>query len=76
VKIIITVTLKDNVEDAEGQSVLKALRMLGYNEVLNVRTGKIYYIEMEGNDLSRGYEFCDKLLANPVINICKVEKNE
>jgi len=76
VKINIIVTLKDNVEDAEGQSVLKALHLLGYDEVSNVRTGKVYYIEMKGNDLSKGYEFCDKLLANPVINKCKVERDD
>lgn len=75
-KITVTVKLKDYVEDAEGESVLKALKLLGYNNVKSVRTAKSYYIEIDGNDISEGYEFCDRLLANPVINDCKVEKNE
>ncbi len=75
-KIAITVKLKDYVEDAEGESVLKALKLLGYEEVKSVRTAKLYIIETEGNDLSKGYEFCEKLLANPVINDCRVERYE
>ncbi len=72
----ITVTLKKSVEDAEGQSVIKALKLLGYESIGNVRTGKIYYIEMENATLQDGKEFCSKLLANPVINDCKVELDE
>lgn len=72
----ITVTLKKGVEDAEGQSVEKALKLLGYNNIKNIRTGKIYYIETENGNIEEGKEFCSKLLSNPVINDCKVELNE
>lgn len=76
VKITITVKLKDNVEDAEGESVMKALELLGYSGIRSIRTAKVYYIDMENGDYSRGKEFCEKLLANPVINDCRVEINE
>jgi phosphoribosylformylglycinamidine synthase len=69
----ITVTLKKSVEDAEGQSVIKALKLLGYENVKNVRTGKVYFIELENGSIEEGREFCSKLLSNPVINECKVE---
>ncbi len=72
----ITVTLKKSVEDAEGQSVTKALKLLGYDEIKNVRTGKVYYVETEKAKMELGEELCSKLLANPVINDCKVEIDE
>ncbi len=75
-KLRITVTLKGSVEDAEGQSVAKALKLLGYKNVDEVRTGKVYRIKLKGGDLSEGEEFCSKLLSNPVINDCRVEFDE
>jgi len=69
----ITVTLKKTVEDSEGLSVLKALRLLGYNEVEDVRSGKVYFITLKKGSKERGKEFCQKLLSNPVINECVVD---
>jgi len=72
-KLKITVTLKAGVEDAEGLSVLKALNLLGYRDVVDVRTGKVYYITLKKGGKRLGNEFCEKLLANPVINECAVD---
>jgi|YelNatPaOPRAMG01_1025707.scaffolds.fasta_scaffold00400_47 phosphoribosylformylglycinamidine synthase PurS subunit len=74
-RLKITVTLKRTVEDSEGLSVLKALQLLGYDDVESVRTGKVYYITTRGTRPREGEEFCQKLLSNPVINECEV-KNE
>lgn len=74
VKLRITVTLKRTVEDSEGLSVLKALRLLGYKEVEDVRSGKVYFITLKRGTKQRGREFCEKLLANPVINECLVDE--
>ncbi len=73
VELRITVTLRRTVEDAEGDSVLKALRLLGYDNVKNVRTGKVYFVTLSRGDKKIGKEFCEKLLANPVINECVVD---
>lgn len=75
-EIKVTVTLKKTVEDAEGQSVLKALKLLGYNDVNDVRTGKIYYISLRRGGAEQGREFCKKLLSNPIINECAVDEEK
>lgn len=73
VELRITVTLKETVEDSEGGSVLKALKLLGYDGVKDVRTGKVYFITLTKGTKKTGREFCEKLLANPVINECAVD---
>ncbi|MEM0141477.1 MAG: phosphoribosylformylglycinamidine synthase subunit PurS [Thermoplasmatales archaeon] len=72
-RIVITVKLKKGVEDAEGLSVLKALKLLGYKDVEDVRTGKVYYINIKQGGKKLARELCEKLLANPVINECVVD---
>ncbi|MCL5874387.1 MAG: phosphoribosylformylglycinamidine synthase subunit PurS [Candidatus Thermoplasmatota archaeon] len=73
VKLRITVTLKKTVEDSEGDSVKKALKLLGYDGVKEVRAGKVYFITLGKGSKKTGKEFCEKLLANPVINECVVD---
>lgn len=73
VELRITVTLKKTVEDSEGGSVLKALRLLGYDNVKDVRAGKVYFITLTKGGRSAGKEFCERLLSNPVINECVVD---
>ncbi|MEM0136191.1 MAG: phosphoribosylformylglycinamidine synthase subunit PurS [Thermoplasmatales archaeon] len=74
VELRITVTFKKTVEDSEGGSVMKALKLLGYDEVKDVRTGKVYFITLSKGNKKKGKEFCEKLLANPVINECVVDE--
>ncbi len=73
VELRITVTLKKTVEDSEGGSVLKALKLLGYDDVKDVRAGKVYFITLTKGNKKTGKEFCEKLLSNPVINECAVD---
>jgi phosphoribosylformylglycinamidine synthase len=68
----IHVTLKPTLLDAQGATVLKALRQLGHGHVHNVRIGK--HIEVEFDDALSGSALqselelmCRQLLANPVI---------
>lgn len=76
-KAIVYVKLKDGVLDPEGKTIQKALSQMGYSEFLSVRTGRFFELEIEANrsDMdSRIDEVCSKLLANPVIENYKVEK--
>lgn len=76
-KAIVYVKLKDGVLDPEGKTIQKALSQMGYAEFLSVRTGRFFELEIEanGSDMdSRIDEICSKLLANPVIENYKVEK--
>jgi len=76
-KATVYVKLKDGVLDPEGKTIQKALSQMGYAEFLSVRTGRFFELEIEanGSDMdSRLDEVCSKLLANPVIENYKVEK--
>ena len=65
------VTLKPGVLDAEGRQVERALRELGYEQVSEVRTGKVIHLDLDAVDAEQARqlaeEMCEKLLANPVI---------
>ena len=67
----IKVALKPGVVDAEGGTVEKNLRLLGYEKVKQVKTLKVYHICMEGESKQEVEkemdDACRKLLANPVI---------
>jgi phosphoribosylformylglycinamidine synthase len=67
----IRVTLKNTVNDPQGQTVLGALRSLGFSTVESVRVGKYLEIRLEAASQEAAQtqvqEMCRKLLANPVI---------
>lgn len=70
-RVTVLVTLKPGVLDAEGRQVERALRELGYDQVADVRTGKVIQLELDAKDAEGArqlaQEMCEKLLANPVI---------
>lgn len=66
----VRIEFKKGVVDAEGGSVQKALKLLGFG-VEKVETVKVYRIKLkkEGEEARKELEeACKKLLANPVIN--------
>ena len=70
------VRLKDGVLDPQGVTIQKALSQMGYPEILSVRSGKFFEIEVDAAaaDIDRKIdEVCAKLLANPVIESYTVE---
>ncbi len=70
-RVTVLVTLKPGVLDAEGRQVERALRELGYDQVAEVRTGKVIHLDLDAADAEQAHrlasEMCEKLLANPVI---------
>ncbi|UCE91548.1 MAG: phosphoribosylformylglycinamidine synthase subunit PurS [Methanobacteriota archaeon] len=67
----VRITLKKGVADPEGRNTLKALELLGFKGVRDVRTLKVFEIEVEGRKKDaekKVEEMCRKLLANPVIH--------
>ncbi|HIE09784.1 MAG TPA: phosphoribosylformylglycinamidine synthase subunit PurS [Armatimonadetes bacterium] len=74
------VVLKPTVLDAQGLTIGRALRRLGYEAVEEVRVGK--FIRIWLNDESREgakakvEEMCKRLLANPVLEDFEVEVEE
>ncbi len=61
----VRIAYKPGVQDTEGESTRDGLGMLGFKEVNEVRTAKVYKIE---GDYSRDdiEQMCRRLLANPV----------
>jgi phosphoribosylformylglycinamidine synthase len=76
-KALITVTLKPGVLDPQGQAILGSLKGLGFDGVGDVRQGKIFDIELEGNDAAAAEltlgSICERLLANTVIENYSIE---
>ena len=70
-KISATVTLKKDVLDPQGKVVNQTLKNMGYNNVLNIRQGKYFQIELNETDKEKAKkiveEICKKLLSNIVI---------
>ena len=70
-KAIVTVTLKPDVLDPQGQAIQKVCASLGHEAIRSVRQGKIFEIELASDDAAQATalleELGDKLLANTVI---------
>ena len=76
-KALVRVTPKPEVLDPQGKAIQRASASLGYDAVRMVRQGKLFEIELEGDDPRRARELlaelCEKLLANPVIERYEIE---
>lgn len=76
-KARIHVYLKPGVLDPQGAAVAGALKNMGYDEVTDVRQGKLIELDLSGDDKdvasSRVDEMCKRLLSNPVIESYTVE---
>ncbi len=76
-KAKIHVYLKPGVLDPQGAAVAGALRNMGYDEVDDVRQGKLIELDLTGDDANaakaRVEEMCQKLLSNPVIESYSIE---
>jgi phosphoribosylformylglycinamidine synthase len=70
----VLVTLKPALLDSAGRAVNDALHSLGFNEVQDVRIGKVVEIEMSDGGREQIEEMCKKLLANPVIETYEIEE--
>jgi phosphoribosylformylglycinamidine synthase len=59
-------------------TIKKALENLGYDEVAEVRSGKVFTLtfrdDVDGDLQAKAQEICEKLLSNPVIENFEVEE--
>ena len=78
-KVNVYVTLRESVVDPQGIAAKEALQTLGFNEVQNVRIGKLIELELDGTAAAiegRVTEMCEKLLINQVIEDYRFEIGE
>ena len=70
-RVVVDVMLKPEILDPQGKAVHGALPRLGFEGVTDVRQGKRFELEVEGEvteeRLAQLHEIAEKLLANPVI---------
>ena len=75
-KISATVTLKKDVLDPQGKVVSQTLKNMGYKNVINVRQGKYFELELNETDKEKAKkiveEISTKLLTNIVIEDFKI----
>lgn len=74
----VLVTLKEGVLDPQGRAVQASLTALGYQEVAEVRVGKLIELVLAGPRTAEAAReavetMCRRLLANPVAEQYEVE---
>ncbi len=76
-RVKVFVALKEGVLDPQGKAIQHSLAALGYNEVSDVRVGKVFTLDMADAEPAVAQErvkaMCDKLLANNVIENYRFE---
>ena len=70
-RVVVDVMLKPEILDPQGKAVHGALPRLGVQGVSDVRQGKRFELEVEGelteDRLAQLHEIAERLLSNPVI---------
>ena len=73
----IAVQLNVGINDPQGLTVRSSLHELGFEEVLDVRIGKIITIDLVASEPTAAHKsleaMCTKLLANPIIESFEIE---
>jgi phosphoribosylformylglycinamidine synthase PurS subunit len=71
VKARVLIRPKEGILDPQGKAVERALPALGFEDVSQVRVGRM--VELEAADESEVAALTEKLLANPLIEDFEIE---
>jgi phosphoribosylformylglycinamidine synthase subunit PurS len=78
-RLVVDVMLKPDIRDPQGEAIASACHRLGFGQVLGVRQGKRFEVELSGaadeEALARMAELASELLANPVIEEFSVRRD-
>lgn len=73
----VTIGLKKGVSDPEGANTLKALKLLGFENVVEAKTTRTVDLIIDGkneNEVKKSVEqMCQRLLTNPVVHTYEIE---
>ena len=76
----VTIGLKKGVSDPEGANTLKALKLLGFENVKEAKMTRTVDLVIDGKDkkeVEKNVEqMCQRLLTNPVIHTYKIDITE
>jgi phosphoribosylformylglycinamidine synthase subunit PurS len=70
-RVVVEVMLKPEIHDPQGEAIASACHRLGFAQVVGVRQGKRFEVELsepaDETAMARVAELAGELLANPVI---------
>ena len=76
-KAKVYVTLKPSILDPQGKTIAQALHTMGYDTIKDVRQGKFFELDIDIDSAEAvrktALEVAERVLANPVIENCRVE---
>lgn len=76
-KAKVTVRKKPTVADPEGKTISEALARLGHTEIISVRSGKVFHLEIEADSEETARDklnrVAEDILSNPVIENFELE---
>ena len=76
-EVKVTIGLKKGVSDPEGANTLKALKLLGFNNVKEAKMIRTVDLLIDGknkeNVRKNVEQMCQRLLTNPVIHTYEIE---
>jgi phosphoribosylformylglycinamidine synthase PurS subunit len=74
---VVTVNLKSGVLDPQGQTISRALSDLGFRNIVGVKTGRLFRLEIDAETEAEARQVAEeaaaRLLANPVIEGFDIE---
>ena len=73
----VTIGLKKGVSDPEGANTLKALKLLGFDNVKEAKMIRTVDLLIDGKSKNEVYksveQMCQRLLTNPVVHTYEIE---
>jgi phosphoribosylformylglycinamidine synthase PurS subunit len=76
-KVVVNVMPKTEILDPQGQAIVGALGRLGFDGISDVRQGKRFELEIDGDiDDAKLAEIAESLLANTVIEDWTVTRED
>ena len=76
----VKIVLREEILDAQGKAIENSLQSLEFNQLYNVRVGKLITLQLEANDHESAYKIVDtvskKLLANTIVEDYSILVNE
>jgi phosphoribosylformylglycinamidine synthase len=79
-QVKIDIRLKKGVSDPEGANTLKALHLLGFDNVKDAKSSRTFDLLIDGTDRKQVEkdveQMCHRLLTNPVIHTYEIKIKE
>jgi len=73
-RVVVTVMPRAEILDPQGQTVVRALHTMGFDDVADVRIGKQIVLDLSGDDPEgEARQMCERLLVNRLVEDYEIE---